>query len=787
MPVSSVSKQVLVSPVPRRWGWSLVDTLPAASLLVPTAMLVLVGWLSWRAAMTEAFESSLRTAEAAAEYGERALEGHVIMAGRVNDRLRGLTDAQIRAQEEQLSGELARLVQEASADPLAFVIDRNGSTLVASSMYPVSRASLADRDYFRALSGPNPPSLFITSLFRGRFDNLLLFSVARPRRASGDPPDGNGFEGVVAVSVSPNALAENLRRLVTPPGYLGLVREDGYTLVRTAGEQTIFPPVPPSSPFHGVVARGERSATYLGLNTADGTPVLTALRRLDNFPIYAAALYPRSAVVAAWRETMLSHLILGVPATLALFTLSLLARRSQQRLTEANIRLRLDARLSETRLSRAEQLGLFGMFEIDFRTGENFRSAEYMAVQGLPAQAQMESHEHWVRRLHPEDRARAERVMLAAVAPGSGQTDYAQTYRIITPEGRVKWIAARAEIERDAEGHAVAMRGAHVDVTSLREAELALAESDARLRLAQEAAGIGTWEWQQDGETRLSRRMLELWGFDRDGPQPGVDAVLARIHPDDRRRIRRETKAALDGGVLRTECRVVRPDDAGQRPIWVMLRASAQCDRPPARLIGIGYDVTERKQAEAEAELLAHEVEHRAKNALTVVTGLLRVTQAETVERFAEVMEERVRALSNTMALLGRNRFRGASFLALLEHELRPYGDAVVLEGEDVMLPPDVAQPLSMALHELATNAAKYGALSLAGGRLRLAWWLEGRTLAMEWEELGGPAVAAPPEHEGFGSMLISQTFADKLGGGVEREWRREGLFCRIRLELAPG
>jgi len=777
--------QIRVSPRPPGWWGRLAYWLPAAALLVPATMLSLVAWLTWRDAMAEAFSQMVRSAEATAEYGDRALESYLVAVARANDLVRGLTDAQIREQEQALHEALARQLTDARGAAFSTVTDRQGQAMVGSRAYPIPRTDLSARDYVRTLAPAGRPPVTVTPLFIGLESGRLQFAVARPRTGSAELPDANGFEGVVLVTVGPEMLAANMRRLAVPPDYLALVREDGHTLARTAGEQRMFPPIPQDSPFHRLVASGATAATYVGVNMSDGSPVLTALRRLDNFPVYAAALRPHGAVVAAWRRSMRSHLLFGVPATLGLFALSLLVRANQKRLTEANVTLRLDARRSETRLRRAEQMGLFGSFEIDLRTGENFRSAEYMAVQGLPALARMESHQDWVARLHPEDRERAEAVMMAAVSPGSSGTEYAQTYRIITPEGQTRWIAARAEIERDADGHALAMRGAHVDVTSLREAERALADSDARLRLAQEAAGIGTWEWEADGETRLSRRMRELWGYDHDDPQPGAEAFLARIHPEDRARLAAEKQAALQGGLLRSECRVVRPrPDGGEDMIWVMLRASAQRGHGAARLIGIGYDVTDRKQAEADAALLAHEVEHRARNALTVVTGMLRVTQADSVEEFAEVMEERVSALSRTMSLLGRNRFRGAELRALLEHELRPYGAAVTLQGEAAMLSAVLAQSLSLALHELATNAAKYGALSSPNGRLRVAWQVEGDEMTILWEERGGPMVRAAPEREGFGSTLITQTFADRLSGGIEREWRPGGLFCRIRVDL---
>ncbi|WP_419899557.1 sensor histidine kinase [Roseomonas sp. USHLN139] len=142
-------------------------------------------------------------------------------------------------------------------------------------------------------------------------------------------------------------------------------------------------------------------------------------------------------------------------------------------MTEAS-RLQSALAESEARLRRVQRIGQVGGFEIDLSSGLNLRSPEYMAVQGLPAAVAQEAHAHWVARLHPEDRERAERRFLEAVSDASGALDYAQEYRIVTPAGAVRWISARAEIERDAEGRALRMVGAHHDITALRETQAEL-------------------------------------------------------------------------------------------------------------------------------------------------------------------------------------------------------------------------------------------------------------------------------------------------------------------------
>ncbi|RYJ03077.1 MAG: PAS domain S-box protein, partial [Acetobacteraceae bacterium] len=203
---------------------------------------------------------------------------------------------------------------------------------------------------------------------------------------------------------------------------------------------------------------------------------------------------------AAWYGVATPVASLGILIAALLF----MRRQHDKALAEAARRLaELGSRIatgaaalaaSEARLRRAQRIGRVGGFEIDLRSGLNHRSGEYMSVQGLPGEERIERHQDWVDRLHPEDRDEAERIFREAVSDHSGATDYAQEYRIIAPDGEIRWIAARGEIARDAAGRALFMVGAHVDITELKQAEAERRVSEERLRLAQEAAGLGIWE-----------------------------------------------------------------------------------------------------------------------------------------------------------------------------------------------------------------------------------------------------------------------------------------------------
>jgi len=360
------------------------------------------------------------------------------------------------------------------------------------------------------------------------------------------------------------------------------------------------------------------------------------------------------------------------------------------------------------------------------------------------------------------------------------------------------WVNLTASVLHDHGGRPLHFIFAVDDITDRKLAEEALAESENRLRLAQEAAGIGTWEVLAPGaEMRWSAQSFALWGFPSQGPQPTGPEALARVHPEDRRRVATELAAALAGAEFRSEFRVQHPQaDGGAREVW--LAGLGRCFPAPGgqgrRLLGVQYDITERKRAEAHSALLMREVDHRAKNALAVVQAALRLTKADNQPDYIRAVEGRVAALARAHTVLAQRRWQGAELRALLEGELTPFlatapgaaGPRAELVGPPVMLEAGSTQALCMALHELATNAVKYGALSQPGGVVAVAWRLAERRLWLTWRESGGPP-AAEPTRRGFGSRVIEQTIQGQLGGTLARQWTAGGLVVELTVPHAPG
>ena len=194
--------------------------------------------------------------------------------------------------------------------------------------------------------------------------------------------------------------------------------------------------------------------------------------------------------------------------------------------------------------------------------------------------------------------------------------------------------------------------------------------------------------------------------------------------------------------------------------------------------------VAVHKRTEERLKLLAAEVDHRARNALAVAQTLVRLTRADTVPAFATAVTGRISALARAHTLLSQSCWEGVDFNGLVTQELAPYqsGDAdrVQASGPPIALGPVAAQALAMALHELATNAAKHGALSVPQGRVKIEWAV-GATNSFElrWVEMGGPDVMQP-NRKGVGTAVVERTVRDQLGGAVDFKWRVDGLVCEI-------
>jgi PAS domain S-box-containing protein len=324
----------------------------------------------------------------------------------------------------------------------------------------------------------------------------------------------------------------------------------------------------------------------------------------------------------------------------------------------------------------------------------------------------------------------------------------------------------------------------------------ALNASTDQLRKSEEARSLalasglmGSWDWEVEGDTWFwDEGQSRIFGVEHGKFQPSVEKMRKFIHPDDLAAFTKAVESlSRDKPSFDIELRVLRPNGDLR---WCRLVTAAQLDSHGVlvRLSGVSADITERKEAENKQALLAREVDHRAKNALAVVQAIVRLARRDDIQEFIVGVEGRINALAQTHELLSRSRWEGADVQRLVEEELAPYqGEKprrVSTLGPPVMVSPESAQTVAIALHELATNAAKYGALSSPEGRVDVSWSSFEGKLALSWKESGGPKVA-PPTTKGFGTKIITASLADPRRGRVTFDWRPDGLICAIELNMA--
>jgi PAS domain S-box-containing protein len=202
----------------------------------------------------------------------------------------------------------------------------------------------------------------------------------------------------------------------------------------------------------------------------------------------------------------------------------------------------------------------------------------------------------------------------------------------------------------------------------------------------------------------------------------------------------------------------------------------------------IARDITERKRNDERIAMLAREAEHRTKNILATVQATVNLSRAETVDGFKRAIEGRIQALASVHDLLVKSRWAGAELAIITTQELAPYsGDRAPrtrIDGPDLLLTPNTAQAVAVTLHELATNAAKYGSLSVPGGQVEVTWSvMADRQLMLRWTESGGPP-AKKPARQGFGITVIERMIREQLKGEMHLDWRIGGLACEIVLQM---
>lgn len=320
-----------------------------------------------------------------------------------------------------------------------------------------------------------------------------------------------------------------------------------------------------------------------------------------------------------------------------------------------------------------------------------------------------------------------------------------------------------------------------------RENEQKLFERGEMLRLSLQAAGMGTSVYNPaDHSAQWDTQQYRLFERSPDLPAPSIDELPSIVHPDDGPHVKEAAAATLAGaGPYKIEFRVRQHDGTWR---WLAGHGDVVSTDGWVRMVGVTYDISDRKALEERQRLLNRELSHRVKNTLAVIQSIARHTLRSTPdpEIFAEAFQGRIQALANAHDILTQTNWAGVDLRQLIRQQVMPYSGKdegrLVTDGIRLVLHPEIATALSLVLHELATNATKYGALSAPAGQVLLSWTLDTGgdipVLILNWAERGGPIVKQPVRM-GFGSHLIARS-----GAKVDIRYEPSGLTCRVEIPL---
>jgi PAS domain S-box-containing protein len=360
------------------------------------------------------------------------------------------------------------------------------------------------------------------------------------------------------------------------------------------------------------------------------------------------------------------------------------------------------------------------------------------------------------------------------------------------PDGRRIPIIPYPAPLTDERGELVGVVSMKIDITERKHAEQALAERNAQLDLAHRAARVGSYTYDIKNRTmRILRASAAIYGLPHSTLEISTQQWGKRVHRDDVARLRSEQIRAFKERrrEVVSEFRFVRP---GGEIRWVEARSLVAYDNSgrAERMTGVYIDVTERRKTEEYKSLLIAELDHRVKNVLACVAAIAQRSRecSRSAEEFLEVLNGRINSLANTHALLSRSSWEGVGIGELVRSELAPCASngSSLIEGPDIVVAAEATQPLAIVLHELTTNATKYGALSSRRGRVSVCWQRRSSRgsqdhLALEWRETGGPPIAVPGP-PGYGSSVIRELIPYELGGSVQYVFAPEGVRCRLEI-----
>jgi PAS domain S-box-containing protein len=458
---------------------------------------------------------------------------------------------------------------------------------------------------------------------------------------------------------------------------------------------------------------------------------------------------------------------------------------------EISDRLRAEAalRASEERFERALEGGEVGAWELDLVTLEAWRSPQHDRIFGHETPLPRWTYEVFLSHVAPEDRGWVDARFQDAIAADGVWSFECRIQRV---DGKRGWIGAQGRIDTDAGGLVRRMKGTVRDITQRKLGEIALRESEERFRGLIEGLGQFSWEARADGTIVSDSPSWRAFTGQSLAKWQGYGWTEA-VHPDDRADTEGKWRAAVAAGcAVDAEYRLWHAPSASWRWSNVHVVPITRPDGTIRKWSGVNIDVTDRRTLQARLEILVNELQHRARNLLGVVAAIANRTIK--LGGSVEAFEERLQALSRAQGLLSQGGCDTVEVGALVRAELAAHvhevSNCVDATGPEVHLTARQVQNFALALHELTTNAVKYGALKDDTGHLTITWEVvfdrrERRRLALSWVESG---VAVEPEkvtRRGFGTELIQGALAYALQASVDYTLGADGARCRIEMPVS--
>lgn len=450
-------------------------------------------------------------------------------------------------------------------------------------------------------------------------------------------------------------------------------------------------------------------------------------------------------------------------------------------------RMELALRESENRLASL----IVASSDIIFKMDPDW--SEMSELQGKGMIVAGEKPVNWLNdQLLPEDQADMRAGIAAAV---NGVKPFELEHRARKADGSVGWFFTRAVPILNDAGEITEWFGMATDVTERHRAEEELLHGSQMLRMASEIGGVGLWDWRVGSdEVTWSAEHYRLAGYKVGEVEPSFALWRAGVHPEDLAEVEAAIQQSLESGQEYVkEYRLVHRDGTVE---WVLARGRCLYDRSgkPVRMLGAMIETTERRRQEEWHKLLVAELQHRVRNLISMVRSVARQSAPshDDVEDYVDHLIGRLQAMGRTQAMLTRIPGASVDLSTIVREELLVHAaneDDCRIEGKDIDLSPHAAEIVTLAVHELATNSIKYGALG-GSGHVRINWTTETRDgvkwLILRWQETVRDRLTTP-QRKGFGSQLIEERIPYELNGKGKLNVHDTGVLAELSFPLRPG